>query len=340
MRILITGGSGFIGTALIRHLLKHTDYHILNLDKLTYAGTRKNAGVVASPRYRFVHGDICDRSLVRDIIGKFQPEVITHLAAESHVDRSITGPDAFVRTNLVGTYTMVSEAFGYWKNLPSQGAERFRFHHISTDEVYGSLGPTGMWSESSAYDPRSPYSATKAGSDHLVSAWGHTFGLPILITNCSNNYGPFQYPEKLIPRTIVRALTNRTLPIYGTGDQIRDWLHVNDHVRALQQVFEQGKPGQKYNIGGDEEQRNIDVVRELCSILDDLRPRRDGTSFSSKIRHVEDRPGHDERYAMDASKIRQELGWEPAKLFSDGLRETVEWYLREQEWWQPVAALV
>ena len=277
MRIFVTGGAGFIGSALVRHLIEHTDHEVLNFDKLTYAGTLSTVERVAnSNRYRFVQGDICDADAVRAAIAAFKPDIITHLAAESHVDRSIDGPGAFIQTNVVGTYTMLAEARAWWLGLDADAKAAFRFHHISTDEVYGSLGDTGLFTEETPYDPRSPYSASKAGSDHLVSAWGHTFGLPVLITNCSNNYGPYHFPEKLIPLMIAKALDGEPLPIYGKGDQVRDWLYVEDHVRALQAVFERGAPGRTYNVGGHNERQNIEVVKTLCAILDELRPRADG----------------------------------------------------------------
>ena len=339
MRILVTGGAGFIGSALVRHLIGNTGHMVLNFDKLTYAGTLSTVEqVAASDRYRFVQGDICDAAAVRAAIEGFRPDVITHLAAESHVDRSIDGPDAFIRTNLVGTYTMLSEARGYWQMLDDDARARFRFHHISTDEVYGSLGDTGLFTEATPYDPRSPYSASKAGSDHLVSAWGHTYGLPVLITNCSNNYGPFHFPEKLIPLTIVRALAGEPLPVYGKGDQVRDWLHVEDHVRALQAVFERGAVGRTYNVGGNSERRNLDVVRAVCTQLDQMRPRSDGQPYAAQIEHVADRPGHDRRYAIDAGRIRDELGWAPRETFDSGIAKTVAWYLANEAWWRPIVA--
>ncbi|MEI2298690.1 dTDP-glucose 4,6-dehydratase [Ensifer sp. MJa1] len=335
MRILVTGGAGFIGSALVRHLVQNTDHEVLNLDKLTYAGTLTSVSSVASsPRYRFKQADICDERAVCAAIEQFQPDVITHLAAESHVDRSIDGPGAFIQTNVVGTYTMLAAALEYWRKLPKDRAQRFRFHHISTDEVFGSLGETGYFTETTPYDPRSPYSASKAGSDHLVSAWGHTFGLPVLITNCSNNYGPYHFPEKLIPLMIVKALAGERLPVYGNGQNIRDWLYVEDHVRALQCVFEKGVPGQTYNVGGNSERRNIDVVQGVCETLDRLQPREDGRSYFDQISYVADRPGHDQRYAIDASKLGSDLGWEPIESFESGIEKTVGWYLANREWWQ------
>jgi dTDP-glucose 4,6-dehydratase len=337
MRILVTGGAGFIGSALIRHLITNTQHVVLNFDKLTYAGTLSTVEEVAdSSRYHFVQGDICDAGAVQNAVAGFQPNVITHLAAESHVDRSIDGPGAFIQTNVVGTSVMLAEARSYWLGLDKEARARFRFHHISTDEVYGSLGNTGLFTEDSPYDPRSPYSASKAGSDHLVSAWGHTYGLPVLITNCSNNYGPYHFPEKLIPLMIVRALAGESLPVYGAGDQVRDWLYVEDHVRALQAVFERGKAGRTYNVGGHNEMTNLQVVRAVCAILDRLRPRLNGKSYVEQITHVADRPGHDHRYAIDATRIGRELGWQPLETFETGIDKTVRWYLDHEHWWRPL----
>ena len=339
MRIFVTGGAGFIGSALVRHLIDNTIHEVLNFDKLTYAGTLTTVERVAhSNRYRFVQGDICDPVAVRAAIADFEPDVITHLAAESHVDRSIDGPGAFVHTNVVGTYTMLAEARAYWLGLAQTARAAFRFHHISTDEVYGSLGDIGLFTEGTPYDPRSPYSASKAGSDHLVSAWGHTFGLPVLITNCSNNYGPYHFPEKLIPLMIVRALSGADLPVYGKGDQVRDWLYVEDHVRALHAVFEHGQPGRTYNVGGNNERQNIDVVKTICAILDRRRPRDDDRSYATQITYVADRPGHDKRYAIDATRIREELGWEPSETFETGIERTIAWYLDNEDWWATILA--
>jgi dTDP-glucose 4,6-dehydratase len=339
MRIFVTGGAGFIGSALVRHLIENTAHDVLNFDKLTYAGTLSAVERVATAdRYRFVQGDVCDPEAVRAAIAGFRPEVITHLAAESHVDRSIDGPDAFIHTNLVGTFVMLSEARSYWQSLDEVAQRAFRFHHISTDEVFGSLSDKGLFTEDTPYNPRSPYSASKAGSDHLVSAWGHTYGLPVLITNCSNNYGPYHFPEKLIPLMIVKALTGDPLPVYGKGDQVRDWLYVEDHVRALQAVFERGASGRTYNIGGHNEKQNIEVVKTVCTTLDRLRPRADGKSYAAQITSVADRPGHDKRYAIDATRIKDELGWRPQETFESGIEKTVAWYLANEDWWRPIVA--
>ncbi|MFS0710730.1 dTDP-glucose 4,6-dehydratase [Brevundimonas phoenicis] len=337
MRILVTGGAGFIGSALVRRLIEQTTHEVLVFDKLTYAGVLTSLDPVASSdRYSFVHADICDTNAVAKALREFQPQIVAHLAAESHVDRSIDGPGAFVHTNLVGTFVMLNQSLNYWRDLPDTEKAAFRFHHISTDEVFGSLGDEGFFTETTAYDPRSPYSASKAGSDHLVRAWGHTYGLPILVTNCSNNYGPYHFPEKLIPLIIIRALNNESLPVYGDGSNVRDWLFVDDHARALQAVFERGTPGETYNVGGNAEQKNIDVVRVICAILDEARPRADGKSYLDQITYVADRPGHDHRYAIDASKIRDELGWMPSVTFEEGMQRTVRWYLEHPDWWQDI----
>lgn len=337
MKILVTGGAGFIGSALIRHLISQSGHEVLNLDKLTYAGLLASLNEVAdSSRYRFVKGDITDAALVAHLLSQFEPDIIAHLAAESHVDRSIDGPGEFIQTNIVGTFTMLQQSLGYWQSLPKERQASFRFHHISTDEVFGSLGEEGLFTEVTAYDPRSPYSASKAASDHLVRAWGHTYGLPILVTNCSNNYGPYHFPEKLIPLIIIRALAGDPLPVYGDGSNVRDWLYVEDHARALRRVFEAGVPGETYNIGGNSERRNIEVVGAICSALDSLSPREDGKSYEEQITFVADRPGHDQRYAIDASKIARELGWEPQVRFEDGITQTVQWYLARKDWWEPI----
>lgn len=337
MKILVTGGAGFIGSALVRYLIGESSYQVLNLDKLTYAGVLSSLAEVAdNPRHRFIRGDICDGALVAQLLTSFQPDIIAHLAAESHVDRSIDGPGEFIQTNVVGTFTLLQQALGYWQGLPPERRASFRFHHISTDEVYGSLGEQGLFTETTAYDPRSPYSASKAASDHLVRAWGHTYGLPVLVTNCSNNYGPYHFPEKLIPLIIIRALAGEALPVYGDGSNVRDWLYVEDHARALRRVFEAGLPGETYNIGGNAERRNIDVVRAISAALDARQPRSDGKSYAEQITFVADRPGHDQRYAIDACKISRELGWQPEVSFEDGIVRTVDWYLSRKDWWEPI----
>jgi len=337
MRILVSGGAGFIGSALVRRLIEHTDYEVLVFDKLTYAGVLSSLEPVASSnRYHFVQADICDADAVSKVLGEFRPDIVAHLAAESHVDRSIDGPGEFVQTNLVGTFVMLNQALGYWRGLEDAAKASFRFHHISTDEVFGSLGDEGLFTETTPYDPRSPYSASKAGADHLVRAWGHTYGLPVLVTNCSNNYGPYHFPEKLIPLIIIRALNGEALPVYGDGSNVRDWLFVDDHARALQAVFETGAPGETYNVGGNAERRNIEVVTTICSILDRLSPREDGRDYAEQITYVRDRPGHDHRYAIDASKIRADLGWTPSLTFEQGIEQTVRWYLDNRSWWQDI----
>lgn len=337
MKVLVTGGAGFIGSALVRHLIANTGHEVLVLDKLTYAGVRESLDPVAgSERFRFVQGDICDGEAVAALLAEFRPQIIAHLAAESHVDRSIDGPGEFIQTNVVGTFVMLQRALDYWRRLDEADKDRFRFHHISTDEVFGSLGEQGYFTETTPYDPRSPYSASKAGSDHLVRAWGHTYGLPVLVTNCSNNYGPYHFPEKLIPLIIIRALAGEELPVYGDGSNVRDWLFVEDHARALTRVFEAGVPNETYNIGGNAERRNLDVVHAICATLDRLQPRADGKDYASQIKFVKDRPGHDQRYAIDATKIRNELSWEPAVRFEDGIERTVRWYLERRDWWGPI----
>lgn len=333
MKVLITGGAGFIGSAVIRHIIRNTDSAVVNLDKLTYAGNLESLDAVSSdPRYRFEQVDICDRVELGRVFRTHQPDAVMHLAAESHVDRSIDGPATFIETNIVGTYNMLEAARSYWAGLVDGKRDQFRFHHISTDEVYGDLeDPTELFTETTPYAPSSPYSASKASSDHLVRAWGRTYGLPTLITNCSNNYGPYQFPEKLIPLMILNALEGKPLPVYGEGNQVRDWLHVEDHARALWLVLNDGRPGETYNIGGHNEKRNIEVVRGLCELLDELAP----SSFSpyaSLIEFVSDRPGHDQRYAIDAGVIERKLGWKPDETFESGLRKTVQWYFDNLEW--------
>jgi dTDP-glucose 4,6-dehydratase len=333
MRILVTGGAGFIGSAVTRHIIKHTDDEVCVLDKLTYAGNLDSlAPVAADPRYSFVRADICDRKAVDCVFADFAPDAVMHLAAESHVDRSIDGPAAFIETNVVGTFTMLEAALAYWRSLDAAKKEGFRFLHISTDEVFGSLGREGLFREDTPYAPNSPYSASKAGSDHLVRAWRETYGLPTVTTNCSNNYGPYHFPEKLIPLTILNALEGKPLPVYGRGENVRDWLFVDDHAEALTLVVRKGEIGQSYNVGGRNEKRNIDVVESICSILDEIRPQA-GRSHKDLITFVTDRPGHDARYAIDCTKIERELGWAPKETFESGLRKTVQWYIDNPEWW-------
>ena len=341
MKIVVTGGAGFIGSAVIRHLLQQTQDSVINLDKLTYAGNLESlADIADNPRYHFIQADICDRQALDQILAEHTPDAIMHLAAESHVDRSIDGPAAFIETNIVGTYTLLEAARHYWKTLDTEGQASFRFHHISTDEVYGDLeGTDDLFTEETPYSPSSPYSASKASSDHLVRAWQRTYGLPILVTNCSNNYGPRHFPEKLIPHMIINALHGKPLPVYGNGQQIRDWLYVDDHARALHQVLLKGAPGETYNIGGHNEMRNLQVVEIICDLLDKLAPERRPQaldSYRELISFVTDRPGHDVRYAIDASKIEQELGWRPQETFETGIEKTVRWYLDNPTWWQRV----
>lgn len=334
MRILVTGGAGFIGSAVIRHIIENTKHHVLNVDKLTYAGNLESLSLVQqSDQYQFSQTDICNETAIEALFHEFQPNVVMHLAAESHVDRSIDGPAAFIQTNIIGTYTLLEVARKYWLNLDEKSKKNFRFHHISTDEVYGDLeGTTDLFTETTPYQPSSPYSASKASSDHLVRAWHRTYGLPVIVTNCSNNYGPYHFPEKLIPLVILNALDEKPLPIYGNGQQIRDWLFVEDHARALYKVVTEGRVGETYNIGGHNEKRNIEVVKTICTILDELKPKADGQLYESLITFVKDRPGHDLRYAIDAEKIQKELNWCPQETFETGIRKTVAWYLNNLDW--------
>jgi dTDP-glucose 4,6-dehydratase len=330
MRILVTGGKGFIGSAVVRHLIGRTDHEVVNLDAMTYAATEGSTAMVADdPRYTFVHADIRDADRVDTVFREHRPDVVMHLAAESHVDRSIDGPADFIRTNVLGTFNLLQAA-------RSVGVHRF--HHVSTDEVFGSLGPTDpAFTETTPYDPRSPYSASKASADHLVRAWGETYDLPVLVTNCSNNYGPFHFPEKLIPLVTIRSLLGEPLPVYGRGDNVRDWLHVDDHATALVTVVERGAPGETYNVGGGAERTNLEVVETICDLVDGLAaPLPSGAPRRSMIEFVADRPGHDQRYAIDQRKIERELGWSPERSFADGLRDTVEWYLANEDWWGPL----
>ena len=328
LRILVTGGAGFIGSALIRHLIAETEHQILNVDKLTYSGSLQSLITVsANPRYQFLQADICDGHAMRSALDEFRPNIVTHLAAELHVDRSIDAPANFIQTNIVGTFTLLSEALRYWQHLNASAKKQFRFHHVSTDEVFGSLGAKGQFNEKSAYNPHSPYSASKASSDHLVRAWYHTYGFPVLLTNCSNNYGPYQFPEKFMPTIMTNCVMGEPIPIYGTGSNSRDWLFVEDHVRALVRVFEAGRVGETYVIGGRAERKNIDVVRYVCQCLDRLRPRTDGKLYSELIAFVEDRPGHDQRYAVDPSKIERELGWYAQDNFESGVEKTIQWFI-------------
>lgn len=333
MKILVTGGAGFIGSAVIRHLISQAEHSVVNVDCLTYAGNLTTLEpVMSNARYVFEKVNVCDAAALQEVFERHRPDAVMHLAAESHVDRSIDGPSAFIQTNIVGTYVMLEVSRRYWLALSSDQKERFRFHHISTDEVYGSLGEDGLFTEQTPYDPSSPYSASKAASDHLVRAWHRTFGVPVLLTNCSNNYGPYQYPEKLIPLTITSALAGKPLPVYGKGENVRDWLFVDDHARALVTVLERGTIGETYNIGGNSERKNIDVVRAICTLMDQLHQDSPHCPHDRLITFVTDRPGHDHRYAIDASKIQRTLGWKPIETFESGLSKTVQWYLRNEEW--------
>ncbi len=334
--VFVTGGAGFIGSAVIRHLLAETDASVVNIDKLTYASNPGPiAPVATAPRYRLAKVDICDGSGLRQLFEQHRPRYVMNLAAESHVDRSIEGPADFIQTNIVGTFTLLEEAARYWAGLVPGDRDAFRFHHVSTDEVHGSLGSTGLFTEATAYAPNSPYAASKASSDHLVRAWRQTYGLPTIVTNCSNNFGPYQFPEKLVPHMIIRALTGQSLPVYGDGRHVRDWLYVDDHARALRLVLERGRLGETYNIGARNERANIDVVRSICRLLDDLQPGANGPR-EQQITFVSDRPGHDRRYAIDPSKIERELGWRAGESFESGLAKTVRWYLDNQPWWQAI----
>ncbi|WP_298440392.1 dTDP-glucose 4,6-dehydratase [uncultured Ferrimonas sp.] len=340
MKILVTGGAGFIGSAVIRNIIQNTNNTVVNVDKLTYAGNLDSLlGVSSCERYAFEQVDICDASALQRVFQEHQPDAVMHLAAESHVDRSIDGPSAFIETNIIGTYVLLEAARGYWQDLVGEAKTRFRFHHISTDEVYGDLeGTDDLFMETTPYAPSSPYSASKASSDHLVRAWQRTYGLPVIVTNCSNNYGPYHFPEKLIPHMILNALDGKALPVYGDGQQIRDWLYVEDHARALYTVLIQGEVGETYNIGGHNEKANLDVVHTICDILEDFAPNKPKgiDSYRDLITFVKDRPGHDKRYAIDANKIAVELGWTPEESFESGIRKTIIWYLENRQWWQKV----
>ncbi len=337
MKLLVTGGAGFIGSAVVRHIIRTTDWSVANVDRLTYAGNLESlAEALSSNRHRHYKTDIRDRPSLDAIFAEVRPDAVLHLAAESHVDRSIDGAAPFIETNVGGTYVLLEAALAYWRTLDETARARFRFQHISTDEVFGSLGSTGRFTEATPYAPNSPYSASKAASDHLVRAWHHTYGLPTLATNCSNNYGPYHFPEKLIPLVIIRALRGESLPVYGQGENVRDWLHVEDHAEALTLVLRKGRPGETYNVGGDSERRNIDVVRGICRLLDEMLPNNANRPHERLIQFVTDRPGHDARYAIDASKIRDELGWRPRHDFDAGLRDTVRWFLENRGWWERV----
>lgn len=336
--IFVTGGAGFIGSAVIRHLIAKTKWRVVNIDKLTYAGNLETlSSVEESERYTFERVDICDRTRIDNLFDQYAPSAIMHLAAESHVDRSIDGPAEFIQTNIFGTYTLLEAARAYWSGLEKDKSDAFRFHHVSTDEVYGSLGDEGLFTEETAYKPNSPYSASKASSDHLVRAWHHTYGMPVVTSNCSNNYGAYQFPEKLIPLMVLNALEGKPLPIYGKGDNVRDWLYVDDHARALCLIMERGRVGETYNVGGNNEKTNLEVVHGICSAMDQIIPRSEGP-YKGLITYVSDRPGHDQRYAIDASKIEQELGWSPEETFESGLLKTVKWYLENRDWAERASA--
>jgi dTDP-glucose 4,6-dehydratase len=335
MRVIVTGGAGFIGSTLVRHLVLKQGYEVLNVDALTYAGNLASlAPVEGKANYRFLHANICDRGAIERAVGDFAPDRIVHLAAESHVDRSITGAADFVQTNVIGTFTLLEAARGYWSDLGAAAKGAFRFLHVSTDEVYGSLCDEGLFTEGTPYDPSSPYSASKASSDHLVKAWQRTYGLPVVVSNCSNNYGPYHFPEKLIPLTILNALAGERLPVYGKGQNIRDWLYVEDHARALDLIADRGRVGETYNVGGRNERSNIDVVRQICGVLDEIAPA--SSSRQELIEFVTDRPGHDARYAIDATKLETELGWQAQENFDTGIEKTVRWYLDNEWWWRPL----
>jgi dTDP-glucose 4,6-dehydratase len=336
-RFLVTGGAGFIGSAVVRRLIQTTAHEVLVVDKLTYAGNLESLAPVSNdPRYRFVRADIVEAATMRMLFDEFSPDVVMHLAAESHVDRSIDGPGEFIQTNIVGTFSLLQAALAHWRGLPEPRKDGFRFHHISTDEVFGSLGPEGLFREDTPYQPKSPYSASKAGADHLVRAWHHTYGLPVVVTNCSNNYGPYHFPEKLIPLTIIKALSGEPIPVYGTGSNVRDWLHVEDHAEALLLAAERGGIGESYNIGGRNERTNLEVVQTICALLDELAPNPAIGPHAKLISFVADRPGHDARYAIDATKLERELGWRAHYNFDDGIRQTVQWYLDNRTWWERV----
>lgn len=338
MRILVTGGAGFIGSAVCRHLIRNTGHSVVNVDKLTYAANLSSLEPVADdPRYRFARLDICNREAVLALMRETEIDAVMHLAAESHVDRSIDGPAAFIETNIVGTYQLLEAAREYWSSLPADRKAAFRFHHVSTDEVYGSLPlDSGIFTEETPYAPSSPYSASKAASDHLANAWWHTYGLPVVLSNCSNNYGPYHFPEKLVPLMILNALHDKPLPVYGNGTNVRDWLFVEDHARALELVLTRGRPGESYNVGGNSERTNLAVVEAVCDLVDERSPRAGGGTRRDLITFVTDRPGHDLRYAIDASKIERELGWTPRETFESGLAATVDWYLGNERWWRPI----